>query len=200
MAFENYANIAAVLQAFQIKATSDRFITPMPLPMRETFQAEIEFSLQEFVIEESEYSVCETLIFPVLREVYRHHRDRLTLWSHKRIRYDDQLCGTPDYLIAQRSPLGKQVLTQPYFATVEAKKDDFTQGWGQCLAQMVALQRLNAQPEQPVFGMVSNGQFWQFAHLVHDQFTQELRAYTISALPDLLGAVNYVFAHCGAIE
>ncbi|MEM8642869.1 MAG: hypothetical protein AAGG51_29230 [Cyanobacteria bacterium P01_G01_bin.54] len=34
---------------------------------------------------------------------------------------------------------------------------------------------------------------------VHDPFTQEQRAYTISALTELLGAANDVFEHCRAI-
>ncbi|MDY7024579.1 MAG: hypothetical protein SWJ54_25065 [Cyanobacteriota bacterium] len=62
------------------------------------------------------------LIFPVLREVYRLHRDRLMLWSHKPIFYSTQLSGIPDYIVAQRSPLGKEVFDRPYLIAVEANK------------------------------------------------------------------------------
>lgn len=196
MSFESYKNLAEVLQTFEITSHADHWLVPELIEIRSIFQEELEFSLREFVYEESEYAVCETIVFPVLREVYRYHKDHLMLWSHKSIYYDEQLCGIPDYLITRRSPLGKQIFGQPYLVTVEAKKDDFIKGWGQCLAEMIGIQKLNQNPQQTVFGIVTNGQLWQFAKLVDHNFTQELSAYTISDLAPLIGALNRILVLC----
>jgi hypothetical protein len=63
------------------------------------------------------------------------------LWSHKSISASEMLVGTPDYMIAKRSELGKNVLGNPLILIVEAKQNDFKKGWGQCLAELVAAQQ-----------------------------------------------------------
>ena len=165
--------------------------------MSHSFREELAFSIQEFVFEESEYAVCETIVFPILREVYKSYRDRFTLWSHKSIRYDEKLYGIPDYILAKRSPLGKEVFETPFFVTIEAKKDDFVKGWGQGLAEMVAIQKINTtQKIKRVFGIVSNGQLWQFGQLSNNHFMKNIQAYTVSDLDKLLSAVDYIFSQC----
>lgn len=111
--------------------------------------------------------------------------------------YDEKLCGVPDYILAKRSPLGTVVFDKPYFVLVEAKKEsDFSEGWGQCLAEMVAVQRINNEPEQTIFCLVYNGAVWQFGKLILANFTQNKTLYTIQELERLFAAVNYVFPQC----
>lgn len=98
--------------------------------------------------------------------------------------------------MSQRSSLGKRVFETPFFVTVEAKRDDFSKGWAQCLAEMGAVQKLNGNPEQTIVGIVSNGQLWQFGKLYQTLFTREIKSYTISHLQGLYGAVHYVFDQC----
>lgn len=197
MSFDSYKNVAEVLKEYNITSTEENYIVETEVKLRDYFKEELEFSLREFVFEESEYAVCETIIFPVLREVYRNYRDEFTLWSHKAIAYDEKLSGTPDYILAKRSPLGKEIFEQPFFVTVEAKRDDFIKGWGQCLAEMVAISKLNeAGDNQRVFGIVSNGQLWQFSQLKGNVFHKNTKAYTIYDLEQLLAAVNYIFQQC----
>ncbi|MCJ8282068.1 MAG: hypothetical protein MJK14_20055, partial [Rivularia sp. ALOHA_DT_140] len=95
------------------------------------------------------------------------------------------------------SPLGSVVFDTPYLVLVEAKKEsDFSQGRGQCLAEMIAVQRLNQIPEQTIFGIVSNELIWQFGKLNVDVFTQNKIFYTIQELEKLFAAINYVFQQC----
>lgn len=197
MSFNTYDNLAQVLQEFDIRQADADFVMAESLPVREAFREDLEFSLREFAFEESEYGVCEAVIFPILKEVYRNHRDRLTLWSHKPLTYDEQLCGVPDYIVASRSPLGRAVFEMPYFVAIEAKRDDFVKGWGQCLAEMVAIQKLNGWgDDRAVFGMVSNGTLWEFGRLVGDRFERNFRGYTVYELERLLGAIDEVFRGC----
>ena len=73
----------------------------------------------------------------------------------------------PDYLISTKSALGKTVLGTPIIVVVEAKRNDFIQGWGQCLAELVAIQRIN-DDVKPVSGIVTDGEMWQFGKLTAD--------------------------------
>jgi hypothetical protein len=95
-------------------------------------------------------------------------------------------------MFSKRSPLGKTVLETPILIVVEAKKNDFEQGWGQCLAEMVASQRLNSRENQSVYGIVTDGNLWQFGYLQVDLFTKHDKNYTIDNLKALYGALEYL--------
>ena len=136
---------------------------------------------------------CEAVIFPVLREVYKGYAEHYALWIRKAIAYDEVLSGTPDYFISTRSELGKLVVGTPLIMLVEAKKNDFEQGWGQCLSELVAAQKINAEPDIPVYGIVSDGTWWQFGRLVGDAFTQNRTSFSVDNLPALFGAIDAVF-------
>ena len=118
------------------------------------------------------------------------------MWSHESLTYDENLSGFPEYILAKRSPLGKVVFDKPYLLLVEAKQDKFEEGWGQCLAEMIAAQRLNEDPQMTVFGIVSNGDRWQFGKLEADTFTRNITLYSIQELDKLFAAVNYIFRQC----
>lgn len=80
--------------------------------------------------------------------------------------------------------------------TVEAKQDKFEEGWGQCLAEMIAVQRINDDFASDIFGIVSNGKIWQFGKLIADVFTRNRNLYVIQDLDKLFAAVNYIFQQC----
>ena len=81
----------------------------------------------------------------------------------------------------------------PLIMLVEAKKNDFEVGWGQCLAELVAAQRIKGDVEHPVYGIVSDGTLWQIGHLVNQTFTQNRMSFSVDNLPVLFGAINSVF-------
>jgi hypothetical protein len=79
---------------------------------------------------------------------------------------------------------------------VEAKLDDFAKAWGQCLAAMLAAQKLNAVPDQPVYGIATNGRSWEFAMLTHNEFTQQQEPLALGDLDDLARALHTIFRAC----
>jgi hypothetical protein len=117
-------------------------------------------------------------------------------WSHQSLNYDEKLSGFPGYILATRSPLGKVVFDRPYFMLVEAKQDNFEGAWGQCIAEMIAAQRLNAELDLTVFGITSNGDRWQIGKLERDTFTRNTTFYSIQEIDKLAAAVNFVFDNC----
>ena len=98
--------------------------------------------------------------------------------------------GIPDYLFSKRSDLGKTVLEQPLVSVVKAKKNDFEQGWGQCFAELVASQKINNHPQRAVYGIVADGNLWQFGRLIADTFIKKSENFTIDKLPKLHGALE----------
>jgi hypothetical protein len=47
-----------------------------------------------------------------------------------------------------------------------------------------------------VFGIVSNGKYWEFGKLEKTSFTQNNNRYLLQDLEQLFAAVNYVFKEC----
>ncbi|MEB3182362.1 MAG: hypothetical protein VKL59_25495 [Nostocaceae cyanobacterium] len=196
MPFSTYKTISAVLKEFQITYIEANFIVETEFYISDYFREDLEIVRQDNVVTNSEYAICEYLIVPILKEVWKQYRKNFILWSHQALNCDANLNGFPEYILAQKSPLGKLVFDKPYFVIVEAKQDDFEAGWAQCLAEMIAAQRLNEKPEQDVFGIVSNGGVWQFGKLKANVFTRNQTFYTIQDLDKLFAAINYVFQQC----
>lgn len=196
MAFSNYKSISTVIQKFQLKYKQADFMLEASFPVPRSFREELDLLFTDGVIDNSEDAICENLIYPVLKEVWKKYRNKLTLWSHEKLIYDDDLSGIPDYTVTQRNPLGTIIFDKPYLLTVEAKQDNFTEGWGQCLAQMIAVQRINDDFVTDIFGIVSNGKVWHFGKLNADIFTRNKSLYLIQDLDQLFAVVNYVFQQC----
>jgi hypothetical protein len=196
MAFSNYKSISSVIKKFQIKYVQSNFMLEVEFPAKESFQEELDLLFTDGVIDNSEDAICENLIYPVLKEVWKPYRSKLTLWSHEALTYDEDLSGIPDYTVTQRNSLSTIVFDKPYFLMVEAKQDKFEEGWSQCLAEMIAIQRINDDFVSDVFGIVSNGKIWQFGKLVGDVFTRNKNLYMIQDLDKLFAAVNYIFQQC----
>ena len=106
----------------------------------------------------------------------------------------DKLTGVADYIIAPN----REYMSTPLLCVAEAKRDDFVQGLAQCLAEMAACRWNNAQKghDVDVYGIVSNGQGWQFYKLTQADEVYETEQYGLKTLPELLGALNYICGEC----
>ena len=193
MAFSDFKTISEVQEKFRIMYAEDDFVKAEPSSPSAEFLRDFEFTREHINVFASEASRCEAIIFPVLKESYKAYANQYALWIKKSITYDDILSGTPDYFISTRSELGKTVVGTPLILLVEAKKNDFEQGWGQCLAELVAAQKINDDAGFPVYGIVTDGTLWQFGRLIGDTFTQNKTDFALANLPMLFGAVDSVF-------
>ncbi len=197
MAFSQFKSLSAVAQAFTVQTRSEDFVPLYAGTLPSTgFLERLPVILAERLHKASEAARCELLITPILYDAWLQYRSTLKLWSHVPLEYDEQLIGTPDYLIARQSELGAAVIGSPILVAVEAKQDDFDAGWGQCAAEMVAVQKLNNNEALTVFGIVTNGESWEFAKLERKLFTQHQFAYTIADLDKLFGALTFVMEEC----
>jgi hypothetical protein len=189
MAYSDSKSIAVVIQEFQIRYLEADFVSLVEFAVSSYFRSDLETVVREGIVDNSEFAICENLIYPILKEVWKQHRSNLVIWNHESLTCDEKLTGFPEYIVARRSPLGKVVFDKPIFMVVEAKQDKFEEGWGQCLAEMVAAQKLNDAVSVTVFGIVSNGKLWQFGKLAQDIFTRNITFYSIQDLDELLAGV-----------
>lgn len=193
MAFSDFKHISEVQEKFRIKYTANDFLKVEAASPSAQFLQEFKFTIENINVFASEASRCESIIFPVLREAYKAYANTYALWIREPITYNETLSGTPAYLVATKSELGMTVVGTPLIILVEAKKNDFEEGWGQCLAELVAAQKINGTLDFPVYGIVSDGERWQFGKLVGDAFTQNRTSFSIDNLPTLFGAINAIF-------
>jgi hypothetical protein len=147
--------------------------------------------LQAFDLETTE-SAKTLLIDALFAEIVPNY-DRLKVWKSVLLE-TDSLTGIADYLIAPQYVY----LAMPLLCVAEAKRDDFVQGRAQCLAEMYACAWNNQQEGHSIdiFGIVSNGQVWQFYRLTPAGVVSESELYTTARLPELLGMLDYVCAEC----
>jgi len=196
MAFTEYKNLASVLKEFSLHYREQILEHDTALPAPANLAVEITFNLNELAYDSSEAMICETLIFPILRAVWKPFIQELMLWSHQTIEFNSKLSGIPDYLFAKKSALGKVVMDKPFVAVVEAKKDDFSAGWGQCAAEMYAAVQLNDNAAIQVFGIVSNGKFWEFASLQQGVFVKYQQSGDVYKLDELFSILSAVLLCC----
>jgi hypothetical protein len=199
MSFNNYKSIGDILQEFPLTYKEENLIKELEVKIDPYFQNRLNFLLQKGIVFNSEYAICENIIYPILVEIWQNYADKLLIWSHQPLNYDENLSGVPDYIIAKRSPRGKIIFDKLYLILMKAKKDKFDEGWGQCLAELIAAQKLNDNIDNPLFGIVTNGKLWEFGVLQTTIFTKNIKYYILEDLSSLMGAINFVFAQSVAI-
>ncbi len=192
MAFSNYQSISEVLETYNIKYEDAAFVIPTSTAPSAFFLSELRFNIENIDVYSSEGARTELIISPILRELYKNYVETLAFWVQKPLSADPLLSGVPDYIFGTKSPLGIKVLGTPLVLIVEAKKNDFEQGWGQCLAELVAAQIINKATAKPVYGIVTDGLLWRIGKLTAKVFTQDTGKYTTDNTAQLFGAIDFV--------
>ena len=196
MAFSNFKNIQQVIQKYPLRIKREGFLPDTLIELPEWFLENLNFSLNRQPAHTSEAFCCESFIFPFLQQVWKRH-DILELWSHQSLAYDNELSGEPDYFVSVwRDEVVEKFIHTPMLVVVEAKKQDFDEGWGQCLADMIACQKMNQDDKITVYGIVSTGLIWEFGKLETNSFTKHPLSYSISDSPKVFGNLDFVFAEC----
>jgi hypothetical protein len=192
--YSEFKNIEQVLACYPLQIERQYFLPDTLVELPTGLLAVFRFNLENQAETESEAFYEEAFIFPLLQWAWMRY-PQLKLWSHRLLRYDDVLCGEPDYWVAAK-PVGitHSLLSRPLLIVVEAKRQDFEAGWGQCLAEMLACQKLNEETELTVFGMVSTGLVWEFGKLQGEQFIRHPLAYGLAEPARLAGNVDFMFA------
>lgn len=138
----------------------------------------------------TEKARSEMLICPILLEVKEILQQQISLFSGNDFTIDSSigLSGVCDFLIS-RSP-EQLFIEAPAVVVVEAKREDLNSGLGQCVAEMIAVQRFNEQSDRTIpviYGTVTTGDRWKFLKLENQAVTIGLLEYTIPPVEKILG-------------
>jgi hypothetical protein len=194
MAFtKKYKSLGEVILAYRLHYRQEKFNITIKKTTPRKWLEEFRFDLDKIPFDASEATIREVVIFPILRLAWKPYSDYFTLWGHKAIEADAELSGTPDYIIAKNSEYGRIVFESPYIAVIEAKMDDFTGGWAQCALEMLAIQKINNKPDLPVFGIVTNGETWQFGQLNGSDFIEFQQSFTFDNINSIISCLSSMF-------
>lgn len=196
MSFSNFKTVEQVLQQYPLKLVRERFLLDRNVDLPDWFLDNLNFALATQSEGENEIFFRESFIFPMLQQVWKQHPG-LKIWAHRMLRYDDVLNGEPDYFVSRwPDTVTNTVVMTPLLAVVEAKRQDFEEGWGQCLAAMLACQKLNAAEEVTVYGIVSTGLVWEFGKLAGTCFTKDPLAHSLENPQKAAGLLDSILAAC----
>lgn len=190
MAFSDFKNIPQVIRSYPLQLSRNRFLPNTHLDLPAWFLDNMNFALDRQSTYESEQFFRESFIYPFLQQAWQRHL-QLQLWINQFIAADDTLFGEPDYLVSEW-PAGvvDQLVNRPLLAVLKAKRQDFEAGWAQCLAAMLACQKINASESTVIYGIVTTGINWEFGRLAGNEFIRDPRAYTITTPEVVCGGAD----------
>lgn len=143
----------------------------------------------------TEKAKSEMIIAPVLIETRQLLNNQISLFSGIDFNVDIEqgLNGFCDFILSL-SPQ-QLYLVSPVIALVEAKNDNLKSGLAQCIAEMFAAQLFNLAENnniKTVYGVVTNGNQWQFLRLVDHQVEIDITDYYISQPEKIIGILVHV--------
>ena len=196
MAYDNFT-LDMLIQRFGLRILSEADVFGGAVPvspsalLRETLAETVPLALEV----STEKARSELIISPVLVETRRQFLGQLSLFSGVDFTVDADagLAGVCDFLFSL-SPL-QLVVQAPVIAIVEAKNDNIKIGLAQCMAEMLAVQKFNAQrgTETPnLYGVVTTGSAWKFLRLSGTEVVVDEAEYHIEQLETILGILVFM--------
>ena len=191
MAYSNFT-LSAARSAFQLEEidTAGLFSDIEPVNPSSLLTAILERKVPLATAIGTEKAKSEMIVADVLVELREHFEHRISLFSGIDFNVDDEngLTGVCDFVISL-SPVQFD-LEAPVIVLVEAKNDNLEVGLGQCVAEMVAAQRFNAEQGNNiprVYGATTTGVLWRFLRLEGQKLRIDMAPYQIERCDKILG-------------
>ena len=191
MAYSSFT-LSKVSRAFHLETVwqPGLFADITPLEPSEPLTMTLERQLPFALTMGTEKAKSELIIAPVLVELCLHFESRVSLFSGIDFNVDanEGLTGVCDFLVSL-SPQ-RFDLEAPVIALVEAKNADVKLGVGQCVAEMVAAQRFNAEAGNDIgciYGATTSGTEWLFLKLEGQMLSIDLTVYQLERCDRILG-------------
>lgn len=194
MAYSNFT-LESVGTAFELERVGsiDLFSEIEPITMSPHFTEALRKKVPLAVAIGTEKARSELIITDVLFELREHFNQRISLFSGVDFNVDaeNDLTGVCGFLISL-SP--EQFFVEaPVIALVEAKNADVKLGLGQCVAEMIAAQRFNAERKNSIpyiYGTTTSGTDWLFLKLEGQKLHIDMAVYTIAQCDKILGILS----------
>ena len=194
MAYSSFT-LGKVSRTFQLETVWQPalFADIEPVEPSEELTAVLKRNLPFALAMGTEKAKSELIVAQLLIELCLHFENRVSLFSGIDFNVDAEsgLTGVCDFLVSL-SPQ-RFDLEAPVIALVEAKNADVKLGVGQCVAEMVAAQRFNADAgnEIPcVYGAITSGTEWLFLKLAGQTLSIDMATYHIERCAKILGILT----------
>ena len=191
MAYSSFT-LSKVSRAFHLELVQKRgiFAGSEPVEPSAELTTLLERHLPFALTMGTEKAKSEMIVAPVLVELCLHFDNRVSLFSGIDFNVDVEsgLTGVCDFLVSL-SPQAFD-LEAPAIILVEAKRDSLTDGLGQCVAEMVAAQRFNADAGNDipcVYGATTSGFNWLFLKLTGKTLSIDMTPYQLAQCAKILG-------------
>ena len=138
----------------------------------------------------TEKAKSEAIIFPIMAEVKRNNKDKISIFSGESIEADINkgLSGECDFIITADPELIS--LETPIISIIEAKRNSADIGLAQYSAQLIGARLIHEQQGKQIsylYGCISNADDWQFIKLDGSIVYLDSRKYYLIELPLILG-------------
>lgn len=145
----------------------------------------------------TEKARSELIVADVIVELLEHFDRRISFFSGIDFNVDVEsgLTGVCDFLVSL-SP-NQFYLEAPIIILVEAKNLDLKLGLGQCIAEMLAAQRFNAEKGNDIpciYGASTTGVEWLFLKLDDKRLHIDMATYQIARCDRILGILSSMVA------
>ena len=194
MAYINFT-LETVRKNFQLETVQSLgvFSDIAPVSPRDHFISDLAKKVSVASAVNTEKVRSELIVADVLFELLEYFNQRISLYSGIEFNVDveEGLIGVCDFLIS-KSP-DQLSLEAPVIILVEAKKEDLTAGLGQCVAEMLAAQRFNAEKGNDIpiiYGTTTSGTDWRFLKLEGLKLHIDTAAYQIVQYDKILGILS----------
>ncbi len=191
MPYGTFKTVLEVTEKFGLEeADATNFISTLKFEVLEMDITRLKKRLSEKASFVSEEAVCERIISRILELLDDHYTDFL-VWSHIAYNVDEKndLAGRPDFLVAPKTKQGR--MDVPPLCIVEAKRQDWEQGWAQALAEMYAA---STQGANICYAVVTSGKAWEFGKLNNGVFTKDPNQISATDnLQKVFDTLNWLF-------
>ena len=194
MAYSDFT-LEEVLTTFQLEIVEsiDFFANVEPVMPSPDLSAELRKKVPVAAAINTEKARSELIVANVLFELLEQFDHRISFFSGIDFSVDVEngLTGVCDFLISL-SPM-QSFLQAPVIVLVEAKKDDPAPGLGQCVAEMLAAQRFNAEKGNDIpciYGAATTGTEWKFLKLKGNCLFIDITVYPIAQCDKILGILS----------
>ena len=194
MAYSNFT-LETVRKTFQLETDEAADISSSiePMALSEYLTTTLARKVPLALAIGTEKASSELIVADILVELREKFEHRISFFSGIDFSIDAEsgLTGVCDFLISL-SPTQFH-LEAPIIVLVEAKKDNPVLGFGQCVAEMLAAQRFNAERENDlpwIYGAATTGTMWQFLKLEAQKLYIDRAVYSIGQCDKILGILS----------
>ena len=191
MAYSNFT-LETVQNIFQLEKieSTEVFSGIEPVPPSADLTKELAKKVPLAIAIRTEKARSELIVASILVELRERFERRISFFSGIDFSVDAEmgLTGVCDFLISL-SP-DQYYLEAPVVVIVEAKNADPVIGLGQCVAEMLAAQRFNAERGNDirrVYGATTTGTEWLFLKLEGQKLHIDMGVYQIRQCGEILG-------------